>query len=881
MGWEIDSARGHPRAQPRYFAPMKLGLDREGWMTEGDTLRAPWVNAEEEGQEPSVHPMWAPRAEEVRTTVVPMQFRKLFPVSGSSRVPISTLIKSDTDYAGEYFAGASMLVTIQQLGLNIETAVKWLRVWHDQFPKDDSEGELTIYRRQWKLLLKVVESVRYWLQLAAGPHIIGRMHDEDGQNEVYWPPLMSFEEYVDLGLLLAAPLYPGDEASKLPPDPVEDAIQIEYEERKQLWEDQLDRQVFPFQDTAMEEGWKRPVRNTDRHWLAKARFYHPLVNGAPEGEEYDNIPNIWEKEEAAKLTRVACHQGGVALSKEDQVDLMPTYQMIPINPPGTKGFTSAALGPQAVNSGLHPYEKEKRDKAYRKSREAAMDTTPTATSAVGPASAAIPAVDPASILQAPETSARRPSQKARRRSSQEQRQKRQQDRERKQLERLQLRADQQGARLGEYPSPPIPPAFLLGMDMDGVPENGIRHPHLYMSKEAIQFLYAQRTVRKAAPTEVAEALGHIIPSDADQLTLVFLEIQTRVKAVMPLQQRTILKMATNLAYSFWDYTLQLFRRKGWTVLSPEFWDTWAREHETFGDFQDYEVGKKNVLEAFIIALFHFFLVPIRMRQEIIVLAWEKPHEDQHWTFAQEVLYTLMTYVQYGTLSSLVADFVPEDRQALERECLELDGETGSHTHQLTQVGEYKLKQRELGLAGAEPKSTSYKERSSLDDKAGTYRYEGAYASLAMPEKERYRVMLRNLEAIGRPDRKRPALGAVATPQPKRPKGLFPDLEDDQGGEPALPDQEPAEEDEPSAEITEKKAETYRRQMREYRKREADMIARAEGPFSTRPGALGSEYNIGQRQPSTSTEPSGNPSGVVPSTPGETNPNMETEDIDQQ
>ncbi|RKZ11829.1 hypothetical protein DRQ53_15550, partial [bacterium] len=700
-GWELDAAVGHPRARTTLAAPMKLGLNRHSWMVPGPSLKLPWMNAEGDGGPLYVHPRWAERAEEVRKEIPYRQIRKLFPHAGASVVPMSELLFPDeNNYGAERFAGASMLATIQQLGVNITTAMEWLKTWHERSDAERDQHGQRVFRGQWKGILHAVELMRYWLQVAAGVQIMARMADADALNEVYCPPPMEFNEYLDLGQVLAVSLHL-DGTGALTPDPIEDDLAVQYEDRVRIFEQQREEVIYPFHDRGLEKGWDKNLYVMDRNPLASGSYYHPLVAGAEEGAEYQNINILWENELEAKRSRLVVQEDPKFITLGRAKKLLPRYRMW-APPEDSKPRPKIQMN-LPINHGPHPQSKEGEAAVSTNASASAggapaeiMDVTPDLSAVVGGVAAASSLPSGARQTERPERGIRghRTSSQG---SNSRQRREARRSQERKERE-LQARIVAESAKLQEYNPPPLPPALCMAMDNHVRKGSSFLHPNLYLGPLAIAQLRSQHHVDGNAPQEVAQALGTVIPWNLQAATTVYMDIGRRERAVYPELYRTLLKMATNLTSSLWDYTLQLFRAHGWTVLHKQFWSTWAREHRDFGDFRSYNPeGQKLVLEAFIIALFHFFLVPIRIRQQIVVVAWGRvTHYQRGWNMAQEILFLLASFIQYGHMEQALKDFSEAEKLDLEQKCIEVEGLTANFMRDLKLKGEYHLSAREKG-----------------------------------------------------------------------------------------------------------------------------------------------------------------------------------------
>ena len=817
--WEQNRRDGKSNTPPLFAVPMLQGVDRERWTSQYYTCQPPWIRRL--GVAAQVHPGWHPRAEEFRETTLPPQFKKLFPYSSGPMIPWSQLFtRKSNGQEEEIFPGASMLATIQQLGLNIAAALKLLRHWAEKFPHQGAKWEKEEYRWDWRPMLKAVELVRFWLQLIAGPKLVAWIHGEHHRSEVYWVPHMAETTYVALQTVLRRYGMWG-EPNRI--EPAEDNILPE--NVVQRYRMHIGSVTEPMIGTALRSGWGYDIWNLERHPFPPGEYVHPLSHGTMTDGPPGQAQVLWDHPEWDITTRLdppprdqfTAHQLYDLISRYAMVPLLPKMTAPAVVVDYTEGFPGTH--PAQLDIIAQPRVVTSQDNLVgpEEPMEVARQPDWAAGSSVNlPETSAPPDGDG---TEATRTESRPSARKIR-------------HNKRRTLQRKQKR--QNPPTLTNFGAPPLPPSAQVLLGTTGIATEPLQNPTLHLSVEHLNWAAKDCTPDDSAPSAVAEVLGDGIPGQLQTETTALLDLQSHANSASTEPERTIMWMASYFSRSLWAYSLVLFRRFGVTPLMPQFWEKWIRENRKFGDFNQMTgEGVHQVVEAFTIALFHFFLVPTYSRYQVLVLARERRHLNQGWTVAQEVLSLTMTFAQHGTVQSILDELSPAALRVHNTECQRLASEADSVSRQRRQAGLHNLHQ--LELSRDLPWSKTFANRFRMHDEIGDYRWESAYGMLAGPKGEHQRLQLRRVTADIE-SRKN---------SPRNPKGRSGIDGGPPSGIPAthLLDGGELEAAELMDGIPVTAAEKQRRQSRQYHFNEAARIAAARGCYEKRPGAVDSEETL--------------------------------------
>jgi len=338
--------------------PMMPGLDRFHWKQDGVKDTPPWVNTEGLRLLPM---SWRGTLERLRTQIFPRPVRQLFPNSPGVILPIKEFLRKRRGQpAVERFAGASILVSLQRLGMDVRTAFHQLWDMHEEAYGLDDDDEKERYRAKRRVVLKAVELARYWVQLAAGPKLMAFQAAADRRTELYFPPYFTDTSYLELLEVLETPiLFQTPEGLDMEMTQQELLVEFHYH---------YQTKITVFVDTTLSQLWYARSWSLDlpHYWYDQCHpwicgeYYHEDTRGTVRDVVFLPHRVLWEDLDLSNRTRLPPPPDRSWETASEQRMLLPGI----IN---FRAFqrSSYELPKPNTGFGIHPYEMDSYlDKEY-------------------------------------------------------------------------------------------------------------------------------------------------------------------------------------------------------------------------------------------------------------------------------------------------------------------------------------------------------------------------------------------------------------------------------------------------------------------------------------------------------------------------------------
>ena len=346
--------------------PIMPGLDYFHWKGDGIKDTPPWVNINNVRMLPE---RWRRELIRLQTVIFPRPLRYLFPDDPGPIIPIREfLLKRRGQSPVERFAGASILLGLQRLGMNVSAAFEQLQNMHNTAQCQESEEAKTSYREERRVVLKLLELARYWTQLAAGPKLMAFQATPDGRTELYWPPFITQEAYLKALEVLQTPVtyHPANGAP-------EELVTLTQEDLAVEFHYHYQSKITPFVNQVLLHLWYIRSWHFDAvdiwadgyHPWACGEYYHDDTRGTVRDLIFLPHRMIWEDVDLSNRARIAPPRNRLWETASEQRMLLPGVVNHRAAPMASHQFPSPQSG-----LGIHPYLMDRYLEAEEKTERA-------------------------------------------------------------------------------------------------------------------------------------------------------------------------------------------------------------------------------------------------------------------------------------------------------------------------------------------------------------------------------------------------------------------------------------------------------------------------------------------------------------------------------